>query len=72
MIKLLGQCDLPIQQRMVGHWLRVDEGLGSRIAAGIGVDLDDARKAVEEVDRYWSDRGRPNAGALPEAFARRT
>ncbi len=69
MIDLLGGCDLPIRQRMVGHWLRVDEGLGTRIAAGIEVDLDDARKAVEEVDRYWADRGRPNAGALPEAFA---
>ena len=68
MVDLLGGCDLPIRQRMVGHWLRVDEGLGTRIAAGIGVDLDDARKAVEEVDRYWADRGRPGAGALPESF----
>ena len=67
MIALLGQCDVPIRQRMVGHWLRVDEGLGTRIAAGIEVDLDDARKAVEEVDRYWAERGRPNAGALPAA-----
>ncbi|MDP9434652.1 MAG: catalase [Actinomycetota bacterium] len=69
MIDLLGSCDMPIRQRMVGHWLRVDEGLGTAIAQGIGVDLDDARKAVEEVDRYWAERGRPNAGALPEAFA---
>ncbi len=67
MIALLGACDMPIRQRMVGHWLRVDEGLGTRIAAGIGVDPDDARKAVEEVDRYWAERGRPNAGALPAA-----
>jgi len=69
MVTLLGQCDLPIQQRMVGHWLRVSEELGAHIAQGIGVDVEDARKAVEEVDRYWADRGRPNAGALPEAFA---
>ena len=69
MINLLGQCDTPIQQRMVGHWLRVDEQLGAAIAQGIGVDLDDARKAVEEVDRYWAERGRPGAGALPEQFA---
>ena len=72
MIDLLGGCDLPIRQRMVGHWLRVDEGLGTRIAAGIDVDLDDARKAVEEVDRYWAERGRPGAGALPESFAAAT
>ena len=48
MTTLLGQCDLPVRQRMVGHWLRVDEGLGTRIAAAIRVDLDDARKAVED------------------------
>jgi catalase len=69
MVTLLGDCDLPIRQRMVGHWLRVSEELGAHIARGIDVDLDDARKAVEEVDRYWAERGRPNAGALPEAFA---
>ncbi len=62
MITLLGSCLEPIQQRMVGHWLRVDEQLGTDIAQGLGVNLDDARKAVEEVDRYWAERGRPNAG----------
>ena len=66
MVDLLGQCDLPVQQRMVGHWLRVSEELGAHIAGQIGVDLEDARKAVEEVDRYWADRGRPGAGTLPE------
>ena len=69
MVTLLGQCDLPVQQRMVGHWLRVDEALGTTVAQGLGVDLDDARKAVEQVDQYWAERGRPGAGALPEAVA---
>jgi catalase len=61
----LGDSTVAVQQRMVGHFLRCDEDWGTRIGAGLGVDLDDARKAVEEVDRYWADRGRPNAGQLP-------
>ncbi len=60
----IGQCAPHVQQRMVGHLLRCDEDYGSRVAAGIGVDLDDARKAVEEVDRYWAERGRPHAGQV--------
>jgi catalase len=59
----LSQCTELVQKRMVGHFLRCDEEYGTRIAQGVGVDLDDARKAVEEVDRFWAERGRPNAGA---------
>ena len=58
----LSQCTEQVQQRMVGHLLRVDEAYGKAVAEGIGVDLEAARKAVEEVDRFWADRGRPNAG----------
>lgn len=58
----LSQCTEQVQQRMVGHLLRCDQSYGTAVAKGLGVDLDDARKAVEEVDRFWAERGRPNAG----------
>ncbi len=63
LVSKLSECTDVVQQRMVGHLLRCDEDYGTRVATGIGVDLDDARKAVEEVDRFLADRGRPNAGA---------
>ncbi len=59
---LLGQCDVDIQQRMVGHFLRCDSEYGSRVAEGLGVDLDDARKAVEEVDRFIAEREQRHTG----------
>jgi catalase len=59
---LLGQCDVDIQQQMVGHFLRCDEEYGSRVAQGLGVDLDDARKAVEEVDRFIAEREQRHTG----------
>jgi catalase len=68
LIGALSQCTDAVKQRMVGHLLRVDEGYGTTVGQGIGVDLDEAHKAVEEVDRFWAERGRPHAGALPEAF----
>ncbi len=59
---LLGQCDVDIQQQMVGNFLRCDEEYGSRVAQGLGVDLDDARKAVEEVDRFIAEREQRHTG----------
>ena len=58
----LGDATDVVQKRMVGHFLRCDTEWGTRVAAGLGVDLDDARKAVEDVDHYWANHGRPNAG----------
>ncbi len=58
----LGEATDVVKKRMVGHFLRCDEDWGTRVGKGLGIDLDDARKAVEEVDNYWADHGRPNAG----------
>lgn len=52
----------------VGHWLRVDEDFGQTLAKALEVGVSDAKIAVSEVDKYWAERGRPNAGALPEHF----
>ena len=58
-----------VKKRMVGHFLRCDEDWGTRVAAAIGVDVEDGRKAVEDVDHYWAEHGRPGAGALPPVKA---
>ena len=65
LLDALGDASDAVKKRMVGHFLRCDENWGTRVGAGLGIDLEDARKAVEEVDRYWAERGRPNAGQLP-------
>ena len=38
---LLGQCDRPIQERMVWHLLMCDDELGLRIGEGLGIKPDD-------------------------------
>ena len=62
LLSALGDATEAVKQRMVGHFLRCDEDWGTRVGAGLGVELEDARKAVEQVDHYWAERGRPNAG----------
>ncbi|MCW3039586.1 MAG: catalase [Solirubrobacterales bacterium] len=39
----LSQCDRPIQERMVWHYLIADTELGSRVGEGIGISADDVR-----------------------------
>ena len=38
---LLGQCDRPIQERMVWHLLMCDDELGLRVGEGLGIKPDD-------------------------------
>src|SRR4051794_8683852 len=40
---LLGQCDRPIQERMIWHLFMVDDELGQRVGDGIGISADDVR-----------------------------
>ena len=37
----LRQCDKPIQERMVWHFLQCDQEYGSRVAQGLGITLDE-------------------------------
>jgi catalase len=39
----LSQCDRPIQERMVWHWLMADDELGQRVGDGLGISADDVR-----------------------------
>ncbi|MEA2179110.1 MAG: catalase [Solirubrobacteraceae bacterium] len=42
-IDALGQCDRPIQERMVWHLLMCEDELGLRVGEGIGISPDDVR-----------------------------
>jgi catalase len=43
LVGALAQCDRPIQERMVWHWLLADDELGLRVGEGIGIGPDDVR-----------------------------
>ncbi|HEV2770200.1 MAG TPA: catalase [Solirubrobacteraceae bacterium] len=44
LIDALGQCDRPIQERMVWHLLMVEDELGLRVGDGVGIAPDDVRQ----------------------------
>ena len=37
----LRQCDKPIQERMVWHFMQCDQEYGARVAQGMGITLDE-------------------------------
>jgi catalase len=43
LVELIGQCDRPIQERMVWHLLMCADELGLRVGEGIGISPDDVR-----------------------------
>jgi len=43
LVDLLGQCDRPIQERMVWHLLMCEDEIGLRVGEGIGIGPDDVR-----------------------------
>jgi catalase len=43
LVTLLGQCDRPIQERMVWHLLLCEDELGLRVGEGLGISPDDVR-----------------------------
>jgi catalase len=42
-VNLLSQCERPIQERMVWHFLLVENDLGLRVGEGLGITADDVR-----------------------------
>ncbi len=44
LVGALKQCDAHIQERMVWHFLHADEEYGTRVATGVGVDVEKARR----------------------------
>jgi catalase len=43
LVTLLGECDRPIQERMVWHLLMCEDELGLRVGEGLGISPDDVR-----------------------------
>jgi catalase len=43
LVGALSQCDRPIQERMVWHWLMAEDELGLRVGEGLGISPDDVR-----------------------------
>jgi len=52
---LIGQCDRPIQERMVWHLLLCEDELGLRIGEGLGISPDDVRHLEPLANQGWGD-----------------
>ena len=52
---LLGECDRPIQERMVWHLLLCDDELGGRIGENLGITADDVRGLKPLPSQGWGD-----------------
>jgi len=46
LVTMLGQCDAPIQERMVWHLLMCEDELGLRVGEGLGITPEDVRHLV--------------------------
>ncbi|MDQ2587326.1 catalase [Saccharothrix yanglingensis] len=65
-VTLLSQCDRPIQERMVWHFLLVEDDLGLRVGEGLGIGPKDVAhlEPLASQDLTAEDRGRlANLGA---------
>ena len=52
---LLGECDRPIQERMVWHLLLCDDELGQRVGDGLGISADDVRSLKPVPTQGWGE-----------------
>jgi len=60
LVGALGQCDRPIQERMVWHFLLCEDELGQRVGDGLGISADDVRHleslATQQLDEEEQQR----------------
>jgi catalase len=61
---LLGQCERPIQERMVWHLYMVDDELGQRVGDGIGVSLEDVKDMPPLATQVFNDEERQRLANL--------
>ena len=52
---LLGECDRPIQERMVWHLLLCDDELGLRIGEGLGISANDVKHLEPLPNQGWGE-----------------
>ena len=58
---VLGQCDKPIQERMVWHLLMCEDELGLRVGEGLGISADDVRGLSPLATQTLTDAERERA-----------
>jgi catalase len=64
LVDALGQCDRPIQERMVWHFLMAEDELGLRVGEGLGITPDDVRHLEPLATQALSDEERARMGNL--------
>ena len=63
-VTLVGQCDRAVQERMVWHFLLVDDELGTRVGEGLGITVDDVRDLEPLATQTLSDEDLQRLGNL--------
>jgi len=61
---LLGQCERPIQERMVWHLYMVDDELGQRVGDGVGISLDEVKGLEPLATQVLNDEERARLANL--------
>ncbi|HEX6340124.1 catalase [Umezawaea sp.] len=64
LVDALGQCDRPIQERMVWHLLMAEDELGLRVGEGLGITPDDVRGLEPLATQVLSEEERNRAANL--------
>ncbi|MEO6085478.1 MAG: catalase [Umezawaea sp.] len=64
LVDALGQCDRPIQERMVWHFLMAEDELGLRVGEGLGINPDDVGHLEPLPTQVLSDEERARMGNL--------
>lgn len=57
-VTMLSQCDRPIQERMVWHFLLVEDDLGLRVGEGLGITPDDVKHLEPLASQDLTDEDR--------------
>ncbi len=63
-VALIGECDRRVQERMVWHFLLVDDDLGLRVGEGLGIGPDDVRHLEPLPKQQLTDEDRERLANL--------
>ncbi|WP_432931838.1 catalase [Microbispora sp. CA-135349] len=63
-VTMLSQCDRPIQERMVWHFLLVEDDLGLRVGEGLGITPDDVKHLEPLASQDLTDEDRERLANL--------
>ncbi len=63
-VTMLSQCDRPVQERMVWHFLLVEDDLGLRVGEGLGITPDDVKHLEPLASQDLTDEDRERLANL--------